>query len=616
MGRLRLPHFILAALVVAGAWALGAPIGGSGVAAQGLTCNGLPPTINGTSAGEVIVGTPGIDVISARGGNDIVLGLGSADVICGGVGNDMIDGGPGGDLLLGESGNDVLNGRAGADGLNGSIGTDTCTSGSGIDNAAGCEVSDIPTPLSANATILPTNSLIAQIDGTMGLPGDVYVEYHEAAGGDTFRSQAEASSGTDYLTNVLRLRADTAYDFQIIGQNNTGEWSSGPGGSFTTGSLPAGLADATFTVQSGAPVGTELVLMDFDDPDFRGLVAIDGEGYIVWYLDTTADYGTTAMAQKPNGNVVFIAEQDGLSGYLLIEVTPLGEIVDQVEEQQCPTTNHGSWHHELQVISDHEVMVLGRELQDSFNDPTRLQEGDTINIWDQNTDIVTEKWNVFDFFDPLTERTPDSDLTSGAVWKGCSGTETIQDWTHGNAATVAQDGSGDILYSARHLDQITSIAPDFQSLNWRLGGPNGDFTFPDPSDKFYHQHASFELPNGNILLWDNGNGRPAGEGGQYSRALELHLDFNTMEATKVWEYRHTPDLFTGCCSNSIRLDNGNTLMVFGSNFQQPDCCRTFNIVEADAAGNTVWEVTEQAPLKPIQYRVYPADSILGETQLP
>jgi hypothetical protein len=37
---------------------------------------------------------------------------------------------------------------------------------------------------------------------------------------------------------------------------------------------------------------------------------------------------------------------------------------------------------------------------------------------------------------------------------------------------------------------------------------------------------------------DNGDGRPAAEGGQYSRALELALDWNSMTASKVWEYRH------------------------------------------------------------------------------
>jgi len=34
----------------------------------------------------------------------------------------------------------------------------------------------------------------------------------------------------------------------------------------------------------------------------------------------------------------------------------------------------------------------------------------------------------------------------------------------------------------------------------------------DPSDKFYHQHFARILADGHLLLFDNGNGRPASEG--------------------------------------------------------------------------------------------------------
>jgi hypothetical protein len=37
-------------------------------------------------------------------------------------------------------------------------------------------------------------------------------------------------------------------------------------------------------------------------------------------------------------------------------------------------------------------------------------------------------------------------------------------------------------------------------------------------DRFYHEHFVRMLENGNLLLLDNGDGRPAAEGGLYSRA--------------------------------------------------------------------------------------------------
>ena len=122
-----------------------------------------------------------------------------------------------------------------------------------------------------------------------------------------------------------------------------------------------------------------------------------------------------------------------------------------------------------------------------------------------------------------------------------------------------------------------------------------------------------ELSNGNILLFDNGNSRPDVEGGQYSRALELKLDLATMKATKVWEYRHSPDLYADCCGSVGRLANGNTLINFG--FDSRDaCCRVFTIVEANPSANTIAEMHVSGYHQPIQYRVYPITSVFGETQ--
>ena len=189
----------------------------------------------------------------------------------------------------------------------------------------------------------------------------------------------------------------------------------------------------------------------------------------------------------------------------------------------------------------------------------------------------------------------------------------MQDWSHADSLDIGPDGS--VLVSLRNLDQVVLLEPDFDSIRWRLGGPGGQFDFPDPADRFYHAHDASLVSGGNVLLFDNGNHRPGSEGGQYSRALELKLDVESMTATKVWEYRLEPDMFSVCCSSATRLPNGNTLVLFGSNFA-PDCCRPFFIVEVDTAGDAVWAVQHISPNKPNQYRVYPAGSIMGETPVP
>lgn len=69
------------------------------------------------------------------------------------------------------------------------------------------------------------------------------------------------------------------------------------------------------------------------------------------------------------------------------------------------------------------------------------------------------------------------------------------------------------------------------------------------------------MSNGNILLFDNGNWRPAEDGGLYSRAAEYQLDMDKMVATLVWEF-NTEDY--GKSKGTVRrLANGNTWVYCG-----------------------------------------------------
>ena len=134
-------------------------------------CNGVAPTIVGTSAGETIVGTTGPDVIRARGGDDFIKGRGGKDLICADDGNDKVRSGKGKDEVLGSNGDDRLRGGGGGDRLIGGndndrifgqAGNDSmfggtlestqgpsggpsavinrCSGGKGTDEATGCDV--------------------------------------------------------------------------------------------------------------------------------------------------------------------------------------------------------------------------------------------------------------------------------------------------------------------------------------------------------------------------------------------------------------------------------------------------------------------------------------------
>ena len=138
------------------------------------------------------------------------------------------------------------------------------------------------------------------------------------------------------------------------------------------------------------------------------------------------------------------------------------------------------------------------------------------------------------------------------------------------------------------------------------------------SSAFYRQHTASQLANGNVLLFDNGNERPQAEGGEYSRALELRLDDAAGTATKVWEYRPSPDIYAPIVSSAYRLDNGNTLVNFGTRDRDdPPHPKPLVLVEADADGNEVFRVeTVQLDWFSRRYRAQGGiDAIRGETML-
>lgn len=99
-----------------------------------------------------------------------------------------------------------------------------------------------------------------------------------------------------------------------------------------------------------------------------------------------------------------------------------------------------------------------------------------------------------------------------------------------------------------------------------------------------------------------------------TRAVELELDFTSMTARKVWEYRHDPDIFTAAVGRVMRLDNGNTLVNFGfgTSPTQNDPNVTHHIVEVTRDGVVMADIELKSFGKAVQYRSHVMPSISGE----
>ena len=134
------------------------------------------------------------------------------------------------------------------------------------------------------------------------------------------------------------------------------------------------------------------------------------------------------------------------------------------------------------------------------------------------------------------------------------------DYLHWNS--VQLDAHGGLLLSFRNRSQIIRLRPEDWSIHWKLGGFDSDFEISDPGwEGFRVQHDAHDLGDGHILMFDNGS---FNNDGFLSRALELHLDTVNFTAENVWQFAHPDNVYASAQGSAIRLDNGNTLIAWGT----------------------------------------------------
>lgn len=160
------------------------------------------------------------------------------------------------------------------------------------------------------------------------------------------------------------------------------------------------------------------------------------------------------------------------------------------------------------------------------------------------------EWHAYEHLDPEGDRLTLQD------WR--------DEWSHGN--TVEETPEGNVLVSFRNTSTVAIVDRRTGSFAWKLGPPS-----------LAQQHDPTVLPNGNILIFDNGVHRldlPF----PFSRVLEVDPKTGAI----VWAYRDSPlqNFFSPYIGGAQRLANGNTLVCEG-------CFG--RIFEVTAGGQVVWE---------------------------
>ena len=157
---------------------------------------------------------------------------------------------------------------------------------------------------------------------------------------------------------------------------------------------------------------------------------------------------------------------------------------------------------------------------------------------------VVWKWLASEHFDPDIDWIPPLDTRTHF---------------HTNAVELCPDGN--IVISPRCLSRV-----------YKIEYPSGKVIKRYGENEIFHQHDCEALPNGNILVFDNGSHRP-----NYRETYSRSVEFDGKTGEIVWQYKADPPsvFYSAVQGGNERLPNGNTLICdscSGRAFEvTPDC---------------------------------------------
>jgi hypothetical protein len=340
---------------------------------------------------------------------------------------------------------------------------------------------------------------------------------------------------------------------------------------------------ATDSIPSDLPLPQITTLKNPADGYIFATVPFWGEGnsYLVLYdnLGKPVSYRRT-----PGYSSDFKVQENGLLTYYdyasqkFFAMDSSLTVVDSFWTKNGFTTDE----HDIKMLENGNVLIIGYAAK-GFDMSQYVQGGDrnasvlisAIQEIDRNRNVVFE-WKDYEHY-KFTDVGPAVNLLDPS-------------FIYSRINSVDLDLDGNLIISTRNLDEITKIHRKTGSIIWRLGGKNNQFRFLLDTIGFSAQHSAKVLPNGNLLIFDDGLYHTP----HFSRAIEYKLDTVSMTATMIWSYRHSPDIRSVFWGNAQRLKNGNTLIGWG----RSDTAAT----EVDPKGEPVFEMT--FPHNIFSYRIF------------
>ena len=384
--------------------------------------------------------------------------------------------------------------------------------------------------------------LAAEINLTTTQPVRVeaFIPGRHSKAGDVTNRFEEVS--TSHVLPILGLYASTDNSVRLrffdVSGADLGEVSR----TITTDPLIAGLPTTSVEVnRPGHKPGMHLVSYFGITGKFLPMtpVIIDSEGAVRWFADfgehefLSSLFYDAGVERLANGDLYF---GDGSSGRIAA-IDMLGNVTGQwpipgyvFHHNVLEMTPHGNLlatvsKNGLATIEDHIVEIDRSSATIVQEWDLRLSLDQTRTAWSANT----RDW--FHGNGLAYDAIRDAIIVSGRV----QGTVKL---TRDNTVVWILAPHRDWSNAGNGVDLTTRLLTPLDAAGAQITEPEvlqGTRKHPD-FDWPWYQHAPELLPNGDVLIFDNGENRHFTGGPRYSRAVVYRIDEDNLTVQQVWEY--------------------------------------------------------------------------------
>ncbi len=346
------------------------------------------------------------------------------------------------------------------------------------------------------------------------------------------------------------------------------------------------------------------------------------QSYTTYLVDTDDSVAKTWTSSYRPGNSAYLLEDGTLlrtgkvaNGNRFVTTGGAGGIVEKIDWDSTVSWSYQiaddteCLHHDVEYLPNGNILMIVweyktfTEAETAGRNPSLLSDGelwpDKIIEVDPTDDSIVWEWHVWDHlvqnYDSLKDNYGTvADHPELLDLNYVSNPNGIADWNHVNA--VAYNAEFDQIILSSHsfdefwvIDHSTTTA-EAASHSGGTYGKGGDILYrwgnpgaygASGTHEFYGQHDTCWIPSGipgagNILVFNNGQGRPEGnystveeivpdvnENGSYS--VTVGQAFGPISQKWIYEAPTSTDFYGQNISGAQRLSNGNTLICEGPN---------------------------------------------------